>query len=499
MAEDCKEYFVKVRACIVVPTYNNAGTLIDVLDRLRPYVEDIIVVNDGSTDSTKELLDNYSQPITIVQYSKNAGKGNALKVGLRKAAELGFKYAITIDSDGQHYPEDLPLFAKAMKEKPDALIVGNRKLVQANMPGKNSFANYFSNFWFMVQTWQYLPDTQTGYRVYPVEKMKGLDFLTSRYEAELELLVFSAWQGVELASTPILVYYPPQEERVSHFHPVKDFARISLLNTVLCVLCLCYGWWSILWHRLTSEKMKCRLITIGYLSFALILALVYPLPAVAIKNLLHQDSDRDKMSYHRLLCRFFRFLLYRIPRVNVKIDNPNRETFSKPAIVICNHESHLDLLSVLSLSSRLVALTNQWVWNFPVYKPVLRYLEYYPATEGLENNEAHLSSLLERGYSIVIFPEGTRSEDCRILKFRRGAFYLAERLGCDIVSVYLEGTGTVLNKKKLEFHPGNIVIHIGERVHPGDLSMGENYREQTRAWHKRYLDLEQQFKGKREL
>ena len=491
--EDCRSFFKQTSTCVIVPTYNNAGTVISVLDRLQPFVETIIVVNDGSTDNTQALLETYTNPITVVGYEQNRGKGHALKVGFEKAIRMGFVYAITIDSDGQHYPEDLPKFAEAMEAHPGALIVGNRRLQQENMPGKNTFANYFSNFWFMVQTWQYLPDTQTGYRVYPLLQLKGLCLLTSRYEAELELLVLSSWQGIRLESTPIRVYYPPREERVSHFRPVRDFVRISVLNTVLCVLCVVYGWWSILFHRIDVRTFNRRVLTWFCLLYALITALFIPLLSLSFYKLFRQDSEQSKLRYHRLLCRYFRFMLYRIPKVKVKIENPHRETFAKPAIVICNHQSHLDLLALLSLSPRMVALTNQWVWNFPVYKPVLRYLEYYPATEGLENSETHLSSLIERGYSIIIFPEGTRSAECKILKFRRGAFYLAERLGCDIVPIYLEGAGQVLPKKQLVLHSGNITIHIGKRVHPSDTTMGENYREKTRNWHQYYLELEKCF------
>lgn len=249
--QQTKDFLRVNNICVIVPTYNNNGTILQVLERLVPFVQDIIVVNDGSTDNTQELLESFQlQKIEIVSYKQNAGKGHALRSGFLRAKELGFVYAITIDSDGQHYPEDIPLFVDAFQNNIGALIVGNRKLVQKNMPGKNTFANYFSNFWFMVQTWQYLPDTQTGFRLYPLNKLRGLKFLTSRYEAELELLVFSAWHGTKLVSTPIRVYYPPEGERVSHFRPLQDFGRISLLNTVLCCLCFIYGWWCIIINKL---------------------------------------------------------------------------------------------------------------------------------------------------------------------------------------------------------------------------------------------------------
>ena len=232
----------QLKVCVVMPTYNNGGTLRDVAERVLAYCNDVIVVNDGCTDNSAEILASFGERITVVDYGKNRGKGYALKQGFNKAKIMGFDYALTIDSDGQHFPEDIPLFVEALEQHPGALSVGGRNLKQENMPGQNTFANKFSNFWFKVQTGIDLPDTQTGYRLYPLKNMPCLALLTYRYEAELELLVFSAWRGTDLIPIKINVYYPKGEERVSHFRPFWDFFRISVLNTVLCVVALVYGW-----------------------------------------------------------------------------------------------------------------------------------------------------------------------------------------------------------------------------------------------------------------
>lgn len=240
-----------MRNVVLVPTYNNATTLQSVLDRLRPYASDILVVNDGSTDNTREILEHYPHPLHIVSYDKNQGKGHALVTGFREALNLGYDYAITIDSDGQHYPEDLPLFVeKQMAMQEPAIIVGARVLKHENKSRGAVFATRLANFWFAFQTWQPLSDTQSGYRLYPLHHLHGLDFVTSRYEAELELLVYAAWHGVRLDTVPIRVYYPPREERVTHFRPVADFMRIFVLNTVLFFASILYGWWSMLLHRM---------------------------------------------------------------------------------------------------------------------------------------------------------------------------------------------------------------------------------------------------------
>ena len=224
-----------------MPTYNNDGTLRNVVERVLKFCNDVIVVNDGCTDTSDEILASFGEKITVVDYGRNRGKGYALKKGFEKAIELGFDFVITLDSDGQHYPEDIPLFINALEQHPYALIIGSRNLNEENMPGKNTFANKFSNFWFKIQTGVNLPDTQTGYRLYPLKNLPNLNLLTSRYEAELELLVGAAWQGVDLIPIKINVFYPKAEERVTHFRPFWDFLRISMLNTFLCILAVFYG------------------------------------------------------------------------------------------------------------------------------------------------------------------------------------------------------------------------------------------------------------------
>lgn len=238
------------KICVVIPTYNNGGTLREVVERVLAYCADVIVVNDGCTDGSADILASFGKRITVIDYGNNRGKGYALKQGFRKAQALGFDYAITLDSDGQHYPEDIPLFVKALEQHPGALIVGSRNLNQENMPGGNSFANRFSNFWFRIQTGIKLPDTQTGYRLYPLRRLPKI--CSSRYEAELALLVFSAWRNIELVPIQINVLYP--EDRVTHFRPFWDFFRISVLNTLLCIVAVLYGWPSRLIHKLFGRK-----------------------------------------------------------------------------------------------------------------------------------------------------------------------------------------------------------------------------------------------------
>lgn len=231
--------------CAVIPTYQNAKTLLKVVADVHRVVDTVFVVDDDSNDGTAALLDKATgneRPEKVLTHPKNCGKGAALKTGLTYARQQGFRYAVTVDADGQHRADDIPALLKAVEEEPDALAIGSRGLQHENMPAKSTFANRFSNFWFALQTLQRLPDTQSGLRVYPLRRLHGLRWMSARYEAELTLLVFSAWAGVKLLPVPVSVYYPPRDQRVTHFRPGRDFTRISVLNTLLCFLMVVYGW-----------------------------------------------------------------------------------------------------------------------------------------------------------------------------------------------------------------------------------------------------------------
>lgn len=226
------------KICVLIPTYNNEKTLKRVIDGVLEYTDRIIAVNDGSTDSTAQILAQYPT-ITVITLAENKGKGNGLKTGFRKAQELGYHYAITIDSDGQHYPDDIPVFVEALlRENEDVLLIGNRNMSQDGIPKKSSFGNRFSNFWFWFETGIKLEDTQSGYRLYPLLKIPK-KYFTPKFEFEIEIIVRTAWRHVPVKNVPVKVLYDPAE-RVSHFRPFKDFTRISILNTILVAITLFY-------------------------------------------------------------------------------------------------------------------------------------------------------------------------------------------------------------------------------------------------------------------
>lgn len=251
-----------INSCVIIPTYNNERTLERVINGVLEFIPAgrVIVVNDGSTDSTPEILKSFENQLTVLVNEVNRGKGYSLRKAFKFAQEKGYANAVTIDSDGQHYPGDIPLLIDAAIQHPGAVIMGSRNMEQEGVPQKSSFGNKFSNFWFKVETWITLPDTQTGFRIYPLKPMKKIWLFTNKFELEIEVIVKLAWRFVPFVAVPIRVKYDPNE-RVSHFRPARDFTRISILNTVLVLTALIWYYPRKLfsvqtWNAIKHEAIK---------------------------------------------------------------------------------------------------------------------------------------------------------------------------------------------------------------------------------------------------
>lgn len=460
------------KICVIIPTYNNATTIRRVIEDVEKYCSSIIVVNDGSTDDTAAILQSIPSPIEVVSYPDNRGKGYALVTGFKKAKALGYTHAITIDADGQHFADDIPCFIEGLKHNPEGFIVGCRNLTEENMPRQNTFANRFSNFWFRLQTGINLPDTQSGYRLYTLSSLKGLNLITSRYESELELLVYAAWAGVDITSVNVKVYYPPAEERVSHFRPIYDFFRISVLNTVLCLGALLYG-------------VRQWAYTIFSFCFFLVAALYLTVLGFVLLTL-GGKTAKHKETYHRILQRVAKFVIHHVPGTTYSYVNDSHESFATPAMIVSNHQSHLDLMGVMMMTPKLIILTKNWVWHNPFYGIIIRYADFFPMTD-TEQMMDDLSLKIKEGYSVVIFPEGTRSATCRIQRFHRGAFYLAEKLNLDIIPVFIKGFGKVLPKTSFHLHPGHMSLEVWPRMKRQDIA-GTDYRVLTKKIHQMYIE-----------
>lgn len=250
-----KQKFKQLKCCVLIPTYNNAKTIEAVILSTLEYCDEVIVVNDGCTDQTKDILARYPK-LTVVTHPVNKGKGVGLRNGFNKAVELGFDYVISIDSDGQHFPKDFITFLNKVEESPGSLIIGARNMTVENVPNKSTFGNKFSNFWFWAETGISLPDTQSGYRLYPVQRLKKIWLFTTKFELEIEVIVKAAWRGIPVVSIPVSVYYAPQGERVSHFKPSVDSTRISFLNTYLVILAALFWRPVMLIRKMTFTNFK---------------------------------------------------------------------------------------------------------------------------------------------------------------------------------------------------------------------------------------------------
>lgn len=217
----------------VIPVYNNAATVRDVVARARRQLPNVLVVDDGSTDL--DLADCYAgTDITVLRHPRNLGKGAAILTALdflKTKPEV--HYMITIDADGQHYPEDIPNFFPFMERNDWSLLIGCRDFSVPNVPAASRFGRKFANFWLRVETGIKVGDCQSGFRAYPVRYIPQLRCLTRRYNFESEILARAAWANLELHDVPIRTYYPVPGERISHFHPWKDNFRLSCIHAHL--------------------------------------------------------------------------------------------------------------------------------------------------------------------------------------------------------------------------------------------------------------------------
>ncbi|HJO93635.1 MAG TPA: DUF2062 domain-containing protein [Victivallales bacterium] len=219
----------------VIPVYNNSGTIKNIVERCVVYLDNILVVDDGSTDANlKEFLKDYD--VIVIRHDMNLGKGKALLSALKYLNELNVEYMITIDGDGQHFPEDIPKFLPLLQENNYTIVVGCRNLNKKNVPRKSRFGRNFSNFWLKLETGISVDDTQCGFRAYPVKYISKLKLWASYYNFESEVLAKAAWAGLIIKNVSIKVWYPRKELRVSNFRPVLDNFRFSLIHTYLIML-----------------------------------------------------------------------------------------------------------------------------------------------------------------------------------------------------------------------------------------------------------------------
>lgn len=226
------------RPVIVAPTFNNARTLADVLRRIGALGLDVIVTNDGSTDDTATILSEWShEPSStrrvLVTHEVNRGKAAALRSAFGRAAELGYTHAVTIDTDGQLAPEQVPLLLEESRRHQQALILGTRDDRAADYPRKSFVGRWVSNRLVRLQSGAVVSDSQCGFRVYPLETTARLNCRASRFSFETEVLTRAAWAGVAVRHVTVTCTYDPPHGRVTHFKPCRDSLRAVAMHARL--------------------------------------------------------------------------------------------------------------------------------------------------------------------------------------------------------------------------------------------------------------------------
>ena len=262
-------------------------------------------------------------------------------------------------------------------------------------------------------------------------------------------------------------------------HPaMRSLGIITVLGMMVVVLMANYlPEWVFRWLTTKNGRRRLEPVSVMRLLRTAWAFLLFALSMLVLTPVVLLMRDRERV--HRLICRYFNFAVHRVPGTKFVLNNPAGETFDRPAVVVSNHQSHLDLMCLLMLHPKMVVVTNRWVWHNPFYGAIIHKAEFVPAAEGVEEALPQFKALAERGYSIVIFPEGTRSVDGSVLRFHKGAFYVADQLGLDVLPVYLRGVGHVLPKLEFMLRRGTMEVEIGRRLTPADATFGLDYRERA--------------------
>lgn len=216
-----------LRAVAVIPAYNEAASIRDVVTRTLNVIDKVIVIDDGSIDDTGAQLSGL--PITLLRNTSNQGKSRSLVIGMKQAMIEGYDAVVTLDADGQHLPEDIPKFLQMARDYPGHILIGARLATKADFPPLRYYANRLANFWISWAAHHTIADSQSGFRLYPmaiVEKFALRLMSKSSFVFESEILIEAGRAGVYTKSLPISAIYFPHA-RKSHFHPWWDFLRIA--------------------------------------------------------------------------------------------------------------------------------------------------------------------------------------------------------------------------------------------------------------------------------
>lgn len=222
-------YRANAKAVVVIPAYNEAATIRELVEAALKIVPDVVVVDDGSTDSTADQL--HGVPVTLLRNGRNIGKAASLWKGFDQALANGAQFVVTLDGDGQHNPDDMPRLLNVAERSPQCIVIGARLHDKKNFPARRYYANQFARFWISWAAGYPIADTQSGFRVYPASlfsKITRRDVAWNGFVFESEVLIEAGAHGMQSIAVAIPGIYPKQA-RPSHFRPVMDIARIVVM------------------------------------------------------------------------------------------------------------------------------------------------------------------------------------------------------------------------------------------------------------------------------
>lgn len=269
---------------------------------------------------------------------------------------------------------------------------------------------------------------------------------------------------------------------------LKSIALVSILG-IVSVVSIAYILLPTLFNFLIFFKNRKRKKAVTLVSFytsnaTLILFLIGTIISILLFPILYILPIKEKQKkyiYHWIIQKVLYAIIYAFPALKKRFINKEKLNFNKPSILLVNHQSHIDLAMILLLHPKIIVLTNEWVWNSPFFKILVRYADYIPAFQGIDKHFHRLQQKVAQGYSILIFPEGTRSEDGKIQRFHQGAFYLADKLNLEIQPILQYGLQEVMPKKEFFIHCGITTLKVYERVSIEKREEGESYRKEAKA------------------
>jgi len=214
-----------MRTCALIPAFNEAPHIANVVERTRQHVAEVVVIDDGSGDGTADIA--RAAGATCLQSPRNCGKASALRTGIAFARERKFTHVITLDGDGQHFPEDIPVMTRVAEETGADLIIGARSFDRARMPGPRYFSNVIGSRLASALVGHEIRDSQSGFRLFRLDKLDGTTLRSRCYELEMEILIKMARSGCTIAQAPVRTIYDAGQAR-SKMKPVRDTVRVCL-------------------------------------------------------------------------------------------------------------------------------------------------------------------------------------------------------------------------------------------------------------------------------